>query len=336
MIPTLFLLKFHISQKNALCFKPTSPFCCWFCPETSHLHNQLRLQAKSQVFLHLRIVRRSFVSYPFWSVSIDESVCIRFAIGYDAMNVPMKKIKPKKEADVENPPKKCEQTANRWRINPILRPDLFGHLVEDVPTKLPFWMSPWSCYKLGDGCWLNHDIHSCTPTRMAKVCCRFSGLHSKNHKYIDFHGGYSTFWFWKTYGWFMWGLGVLEQVHHSHVPQKKKQKLSQLSKKCPTKKNRSIPSATPPSFMFYKLFGGARSVFFSNVPVHPHLTWGTARYPHRSSALAEPWRVGNPLTTTAKGCQQADGIKSDTIMGMKMLCYLNYLQWTLLIFQERI
>lgn len=117
---------------------------------------------------------------------------------------------------------------------------------------------------------------------------------------------------------------------------KKKQKLSQLSKKCPTKKNRSIPSATPPSFMFYKLFGGARSVFFSNVPVHPHLTWGTARYPHRSSALAEPWRVGNPLTTTAKGCQQADGIKSDTIMGMKMLCYLNYLQWTLLIFQERI
>lgn len=220
MIPTLFLLKFHISQKNALCFKPTSPFCCWFCPETSHLHNQLRLQAKSQVFLHLRIVRRSFVSYPFWSVSIDESVCIRFAIGYDAMNVPMKKIKPKKEADVENPPKKCE-TANRWRINPILRPDLFGHLVEDVPTKLPFWMSPWSCYKLGDGCWLNHDIHSCTPTRMAKVCCRFSGLHSKNHKYIDFHGGYSTFWFWKTYGWFMWGLGVLEQVHHSHVPQKK-------------------------------------------------------------------------------------------------------------------
>lgn len=92
----LFLLKFHISQKNALCFKPTSPFCCWFCPETSHLHNQLRLQAKSQVFLHLCIVRRSFVSYPFWSVSIDESVCIGFAIGYDAMNVSMKKNYAKK------------------------------------------------------------------------------------------------------------------------------------------------------------------------------------------------------------------------------------------------
>lgn len=51
--------------------------------------------------------------------------------------------KTKKEADVENP---------------ILGPDLFGHLVEDFPTKLPFWISPWSCYKLGDGCWLNHGI----------------------------------------------------------------------------------------------------------------------------------------------------------------------------------
>lgn len=64
----------------------------------------------------------------------------------------------------------------------------------------------------------------------------FQKLHSKNHKYIDFHGGYSTFWFWKTYGWFMWGLGVLEQVHHSHVPQKKKTKIEPALQEMSNKK----------------------------------------------------------------------------------------------------
>lgn len=107
---------------------------------------------------------------------------------------------------------------------------------------------------------------------------------------------------------------------------KKTKKLSQLSKKCPTKKTGAYLRRHPLPLCSINCLG-VPVLFFSATsqftPTSREERRGILTARRRSRSLEG---LGFPLTTTAKGCQQADGIKSDTIMGMKMLCYLNYLQ----------